>query len=200
MLNFISIYGQNSFIDYTGTYDCKLTECYPDYHPPTGPSLYCYKSSSYLIIDTLYNDSTFTINTKDQKLFCKLNFDYSFNCGFAFGQFYIPDSIWLFIPLGSAFGGGWSYYGGKSVNNQINEMSLNEVEIFPNPFDNTVNIKCNNDFINNFSLIDLYGNYIIINKILNNSSIDLSFLKSGIYFIKIEYMNEITLFKKVIKK
>ncbi len=199
-MNCISIYGQNSFIDYTGTYNCKLTKCYPEYHPPAGPSLYCYTSSSFLIIDAFNNDSTFTINTKDQNLICKLNFDNSFYCGSSQGHFYTPDSIWLFIPLGSAFGGGWSYIGRKSVNNQINVIPINEAEIFPNPFDNTLNIKCNNDFISNFSLIDIYGNHIITSKIFNNSSFDLSVLKSGIYFIKIEYMNEITQFKKVIKK
>jgi hypothetical protein len=200
LLNFIAIYGQNSLVDFAGTFNCTLLYCYPVSNPPADPTLNCSTRSEHLTIGSLKIDSTFTITTKDQVLNCKLKVDNSFNCGFPLGQFYTPDSIWLYIPLGSGFGGGWSYDGNRSVNNQIIEESINEFAIYPNPFDKILNITCKNKLIKRYSLIDLNGKCIINSTELNNICIDLSFLKSGLYLIKLEDLNGNLQYRKVIKK
>jgi len=200
LLNFISIYGQSSLNDYTGSFGCTLTYCKPEYNPPAGPTLYCTNSSSNLTISSFNFDSSFVIKTTDQNLNCKLKIDNSFNCGIPLGQFYSPDSVWLFIPLGSAFGGGWSYNGSKSVNNQIIEKPINEINLYPNPFNEKINIVCNNKLITKYSLMDLNGKCIITKTDLTNLSIDLSFLNSGIYLIRFEDSNGKTQYRKLIKK
>ena len=69
----------------------------------------------------------------------------------------------------------------------IEEMSASsfEINIYPNPASNNLNIECG-EKINNLELYDALGRMLISKgNILNNTSIDVSNLDSGIYILKI---------------
>ena len=165
----INAFGQNSAQNYAGFYDCKLIDCYPETHPPAGPTVYCYTSYTTLTIDTVSKDSIFTIHLKDKDLTCNLKPDSNFYCGFSTGKFFNPDSVMLFIPLLSAFGGGESYLGHKSNPNHAQELSVYDVNIFPNPFTNEFKIYTITNTCVGYSMNDLYGR-IVFTYILNSNS------------------------------
>ncbi len=73
-----------------------------------------------------------------------------------------------------------------------------EIDVFPNPFSNKINIK--NSKNSDISIYSVTG--LIIKELSNINSeqeIDLSDLKSGIYFVKIKTDNSVIV-KKIIKK
>ena len=86
----------------------------------------------------------------------------------------------------------------------INEFSSNDISIFPNPFNNELNI--NSELKNNsleVLIIDLYGNVFMNKKIANEKELHFNteFLAKGIYFIKIENLDSRkSYFQKIIKQ
>lgn len=87
---------------------------------------------------------------------------------------------------------------GGSSGTGIEETILNQVEVYPNPFNDqlTINVGVNNWY---YSMIDITGKVIFSNN--SNQSqqkINLSSLDNGIYFVKIS-IGEHTIIKKVIK-
>ena len=75
----------------------------------------------------------------------------------------------------------------------------NLIQIYPNPTQSTVTISCDIDQFSNVSLLDNLGRVIQThNSSYNNLNVDLSSLSTGIYFIKLEYKNQIVT-KKVLK-
>lgn len=83
----------------------------------------------------------------------------------------------------------------------IEEKSTTNVNIYPNPFENTINIKSNDELINRIQIYDVLGK-LIIDKIfnqVNNTIINLSTIKSGFYILKLE-TNQQVVTKNIIKK
>ena len=73
----------------------------------------------------------------------------------------------------------------------IEEMSANslEINIYPNPASNNLNIECG-ERINNLELYDAIGRMLIRKtNVLDNVSIDVSNLESGMYILKIRTSN-----------
>lgn len=74
------------------------------------------------------------------------------------------------------------------------------INIFPNPTSNTLNFDTNNwNEIATISIIDITGKVINVNYNLNQKSIDVSNLQSGVYFVKFTSDNKMVT-KKFIKK
>lgn len=71
------------------------------------------------------------------------------------------------------------------------------VNIYPNPVQNSIYIYCSLP-INEISIIDINGKAVLKQQ-LSSNQIDLSTLKSGIYFIKIQSNNGQVVMKKLIK-
>ncbi len=70
-----------------------------------------------------------------------------------------------------------------TVTNEINLTS-----IFPNPANDRLNIQSNQANINSIEVFDVLGKQIIIKGNLNNSTnyiVDISNLKTGFYFVKV---------------
>jgi hypothetical protein len=76
------------------------------------------------------------------------------------------------------------------------------MKIFPNPFEDIVNISCS-DVMNNNSYLRIYNSLgaLVYSAELkkNNVKIDLSNLATGLYFLKFENQNKLSV-KKIIKK
>ena len=74
----------------------------------------------------------------------------------------------------------------------IKNNSLNEFIIYPNPSTGLIYIKQEQNIERTVAITDIAGKIIITNTISNyNTNIDLSDLKSGVYFIKISSKNTI---------
>jgi hypothetical protein len=74
----------------------------------------------------------------------------------------------------------------------------NEIKIFPNPFQNTINISVENgEEIKEITIIDLHGKEIL-QRFGNQSKFDASMITPGLYTIKI-VTNLQTIFTKIIK-
>lgn len=86
------------------------------------------------------------------------------------------------------------------VNTEDNEKYNNkDISIFPNPFYNNIDIKTKNEFQNmKFELFDSFGRKLKTKLISNNTKIDLTDLKTGIYLVKIN-SNNMSITKKIIK-
>ena len=93
-------------------------------------------------------------------------------------------------------------YKSITLSNEINAYHLiTETEIFPNPTTREVQINNNQLFINSIFIYDMMGKKIIDKPSVNNyqTTIDLSNLNQGIYFIKIS-TDEGSTISKVIKQ
>lgn len=77
-----------------------------------------------------------------------------------------------------------------------NELSNNEISIFPNPAQNNIQIS-SNQLIKKVSLFDLLGKQV--KTIENSNNIDISQLKSGLYLAKITTQNG-DIIRKVVKQ
>lgn len=76
----------------------------------------------------------------------------------------------------------------------------NIVNIYPNPANNYINIDFENEEYSKnttISIFDIKGIKIYSSDISNKSSIDVSFLKQGAYFVKINSGNKSPVFKKL---
>jgi len=81
----------------------------------------------------------------------------------------------------------WSNVSSFTTQNilSINETNQ-EIKLYPNPANNYLIIDSKSFINQNYEIIDISGKILIKNKILNNKQeIDLTNLKTGIYFIKI---------------
>ncbi|MDD3741018.1 MAG: T9SS type A sorting domain-containing protein [Bacteroidales bacterium] len=71
-------------------------------------------------------------------------------------------------------------------NSETSENSVSDIEVFPNPFENIINITTNSDLGFYCEIYDLGSRLIYKEGInANNSTFDLSYLPSGIYILKI---------------
>ena len=82
----------------------------------------------------------------------------------------------------------------------INEATENVVSIYPNPANNVVNVKMNN-IINKMAVVNMNGQ-IVMESVINNNegSINTSTIANGMYFLRIETANGITMNKIQIVK
>jgi len=81
----------------------------------------------------------------------------------------------------------------------VNQTLMNNITVFPNPVSDVINIKgINGNY--NFKLYNLTGT-LIINKILiSNSSVDVSHLPKGLYFVEVNTFNNNRFSQKIIIK
>ena len=71
----------------------------------------------------------------------------------------------------------------------IEEISASSINIYPNPASNNLNVECE-ERINNLELYDAIGRMLIRKtNVLDNTSIDVSNLESGMYILKIRTEN-----------
>ncbi|HNQ13491.1 MAG TPA: T9SS type A sorting domain-containing protein [Bacteroidia bacterium] len=64
-----------------------------------------------------------------------------------------------------------------------NNSPIQPLEIFPNPFDNSISIKFKGSMEGNLKVLDMIGNIVFEIDDFNSRSINLSFLSTGIYFV-----------------
>lgn len=82
----------------------------------------------------------------------------------------------------------------STLSNQ--EFNNEALKIYPNPFNNIINIFVENESIASVNIFDIQGRKILAS---SNNIIDTSSLESGIYIISIELSNKKILSKKIIK-
>lgn len=78
-------------------------------------------------------------------------------------------------------------------------LSIDDVKVFPNPFKEVLNIKSSVKKINTISIYSIDGNLVLNSFPVTNEKINLDFISDGMYFIEINF-GEDTLVKKVLKK
>ena len=83
-----------------------------------------------------------------------------------------------------------------------NELKNENIKIYPNPVTDIVFIE---NYIPNteeffFEIFDVFGNKVFRSNLSKDKlEVDLTFLKSGLYIVKIQNQNQILLNKKLIK-
>lgn len=83
----------------------------------------------------------------------------------------------------------------------IQENTLTtDYKLFPNPTDNNLFVSYQSPDETNFTITNSLGVVLSSGVLKNNSSIDISFMHSGIYFISLSNKNGFTLTKKIIKE
>jgi len=86
----------------------------------------------------------------------------------------------------------------ENSNNITNSES--SISIFPNPTTGIVNIIAENTKIENISVFDISGKVLENNSNFAGTTLDLSWLSNGVYFIKIQTPSEQTTHKVIIQK
>ena len=81
---------------------------------------------------------------------------------------------------------------GNNVN--IDENQISYLELFPNPANNLININLKNNLISNYEILDISGKVLISDSFLNETQINSSDLKNGIYIIRV--VNDFKSFSK----
>jgi len=89
-------------------------------------------------------------------------------------------------------------FSGYSIVGNISEIT-NNIQIYPNPASDFINIKTKNYDKTKISIFNISGELLINKYFINNTKLDIKNLKKGIYFIKIETDKEI-ITKKLIKE
>jgi serine protease AprX len=81
------------------------------------------------------------------------------------------------------------------------DFSISNVSVYPNPTNDILNVSSLNNEINNYSIFDLQGRKVYSNKVnnLNNFSLDITNLNSGIYIIEL-YSENGKYSQKIVKK
>ena len=82
----------------------------------------------------------------------------------------------------------------ESSTNIFENLEKNDFVLFPNPVANTIFIKNSDKQINTLSIYSIFGQEIITKK--NTNKIDVSHLKSGMYFVKINNNQTIKFIKQ----
>ena len=89
---------------------------------------------------------------------------------------------------------------GGSIATSLKENDETVFNIYPNPVANNLSIELNNSEESyTFQISDILGNMLVTDKIVSASTIDLSSLASGIYFIKIISKDNKMSIKKFLK-
>lgn len=107
------------------------------------------------------------------------------------GHSLIPDSTYEHpetyglraVYNGSIDAGAYEYMGPLSIAKPVTEL----LTVFPNPTGSVVNVETNKKQISLISVYDLNGRFLLSKP--NSKTVDLSDLKNGLYYLKIE-MNE----------
>jgi hypothetical protein len=81
---------------------------------------------------------------------------------------------------------------GNNVNVHENQMS--SLELFPNPANNIININLKNNISSNYEILDISGKVLLSDSFLNETQINSSDLKNGIYIIRV--VNDFKSFSK----
>src|SRR5690554_1866318 len=83
----------------------------------------------------------------------------------------------------------------------FNEMFLKEINILPNPVENILNIELSGQYSQELSgeIVDITGKIIATHLLKTDTSLDLSYLPSGIYFLNIYTNQNKRLTKKLVK-
>ena len=76
------------------------------------------------------------------------------------------------------------------------EIIKNDITAFPNPASSEISIEEKDHILQKISIIDLLGKILFIG---SESTIDISFLTSGYYFLRIELENEQVVMKRFVK-
>lgn len=90
---------------------------------------------------------------------------------------------------------------GYEATGNVKDKTKNNIKIFPNPTVDNINIFSTTSFLHDaiFILYDMNSKELISTTVSENQNIQISHLKSGIYFYKLIYDNEIQT-GKIIKK
>lgn len=76
------------------------------------------------------------------------------------------------------------------------DIKKHDLKISPNPAFSEISIDANDQLIQKVSIVDLLGNIIFIG---NESTVDLSFLSAGYYFMRVELENKQVVIKRFVK-
>ncbi|MDR0926532.1 MAG: T9SS type A sorting domain-containing protein [Ignavibacteria bacterium] len=79
----------------------------------------------------------------------------------------------------------------------INDVTIPELNIFPNPTTGKATIEAGDNIINSVEIINMVGNVVMT--INNPSAIDISNLENGLYFVRF-YTNNGTTTRQIVKK
>lgn len=119
------------------------------------------------------------------------------------------DHIWLYPPVNdvSYTIEIWNFLKKfrLSSSQNINDLSENNIQIFPNPTNSILTITFPHQYVNDFNLIEIYntlGELVYsqkINSLQNQITINLSDLSEGIYFLEILQQNKLFQNKIIIK-
>ena len=119
------------------------------------------------------------------------------------------DHIWLYSPVNdiSYTIEIWNFLKKfrLSSSQNINDLSENNIQIFPNPTNSILTITFPHQYVNDFNLIEIYntlGELVYSQKIhslQNQITINLSDLSEGIYFLEILQQNKLFQNKIIIK-
>jgi len=85
----------------------------------------------------------------------------------------------------------------------INDIGQSNINIYPNPADNYIHLNFKNKQINNIHFVNLQGKLVLTKEVqggIDNISIDISALNSGVYFVELINNNQTTERKKLIIK
>ncbi len=89
----------------------------------------------------------------------------------------------------------------KIKGNEFHDLNSNDVVLFPNPTDETINILSNGDKMKLISVFDLSGRLCFeIKTNSKNSSLNLKSLSQGLYLVKIQFNNGSIELKKLVKE
>ncbi|MEM8524874.1 MAG: T9SS type A sorting domain-containing protein [Bacteroidota bacterium] len=73
----------------------------------------------------------------------------------------------------------------------VTQLAESQIEIYPNPTDGWLSIKSRNSQISAIQIYDLTGKEVVSMLDLKNSTIDVSSLEQGIYWLKVMYADEV---------
>ncbi|KFC21394.1 T9SS type A sorting domain-containing protein [Epilithonimonas lactis] len=139
---------------------------------------------------------------KYSTIFNKAEFTFN-NCLYVYGAPAHPDYISVSIITEDTIF--YDFSAGPISNPPACLLAVNDpskrvavVKIFPNPVQDFVNIESDKNFIA-YEIVDESGK-LIVNKDMKGSKIDISNLKTGVYFIKLKSLNNETNIVKFIKK
>lgn len=90
-------------------------------------------------------------------------------------------------------------------NNELStqENQANQLQLFPNPADNSITLKLTNQPIERITVFDLQGRIVYLHELESSSNrfdIDLGSFNSGLYIVQVESIDGIVSSSKFIKK
>ena len=97
--------------------------------------------------------------------------------------------------LGSTNGKLYRFEEGKLIPNMTeiqNEIHTDEITLYPNPAQEEINIKLNNQIQSHVRIINTMGKLMYEGEIQGNSKINTSHFSSGIYIVEINSNEKIT--------